>query len=147
MRLLIDTNVFLDVLLNRKDFVDTSKSVLEKAIKEGDNLYLSSSAVTDIYYVIRKQTKSRELALTGIKKLFRIVRFAEVNEKCILYAALSGVNDYEDAVVDQVALNINADYIITRNIKHFKNAHNLILSPQDYLDLRAKMELYKKDRE
>ena len=146
MRLLIDTNVFLDVLLNRKDFVNTSKAVLEKAIKEGDNLYLSSSAATDIYYVIRRQTKSRELALAGIKKLISIVRFAEVNEKCLLYAALSGVNDYEDAVVDQVASNINADCIITRNTKHFKKARNLILSPQEYLDLRAKMELYKKDR-
>ena len=144
MRLLIDINVFLDVLLNRKDFVDTSKAVLEKAIKEGDNIYLSSSAMTDIYYVIRKQTKSREIALAGIKKLISIVRFAEVNEKCILYAALSGVNDYEDAVVDQVASNINADYIITRNTKHFKNAHNLILNHQEYLDLRAKMDLYKK---
>ena len=74
MRLLIDTNVFLDVLLNRKDFVDTSKAVLEKAIKEGDNLYLSSSAMTDIYYVIRKQTKSREIALAAIKNKYCSIR-------------------------------------------------------------------------
>ena len=144
MRLLIDTNVFLDILLNRKDFVDTSKAALEKAISKGDNLYLSSSAATDIYYVIRKQTKSREQAILGIKKLISIVRFAEVNEKCILYAALSRVNDYEDAVVDQVASNIDADYIITRNTKHFKNAYNSVLSPQEYLDLRARMGHYKK---
>ena len=144
MRLLIDTNVFLDILLNRKDFVDTSKAALEKAISKGDNLYLSSSAATDIYYVIRKQTKSREQAILGIKKLISIVRFAEVNEKCILYAALSRVNDYEDAVVDQVASNIDADYIITRNTKHFKNAYNSVLSPQEYLDLRARMDHYKK---
>lgn len=143
MRLLIDTNVFLDILLNRKEFVDTSKAALEKAISEGDNLYLSSSAATDIYYVIRNQTKSREQALSGIKKLITLVRFAEVNEKCILYAALSKVNDYEDAVVDQVASNIDADYIITRNTKHFKNSRNSVLSPQEYLELRAKMDLYK----
>lgn len=143
MRLLIDTNVFLDVLLNRKDFVDTSKAALQKAIEEGDNLYLSSSAATDIYYVIRKQTKSREQALLGIKKIISLVRFAEVNENCILYAALSKVDDYEDAVVDQVASNIKADYIITRNTKHFKKASNLVLSPQEYLELRARMDLFK----
>ena len=133
MRILVDTNVILDVLLNRKDFIAASQGALEKAIQKGDRLYFSSASATDVYYLIRKQTGSKETALNGIKKMAEFLTFAEVNENCILAATLSRINDYEDAVVDAVGANLKADFILTRNAADFKNAHCKAITPSDYV--------------
>ena len=133
MRILIDTNVILDVLLNRKEFVNDSLAAIKKAISEGDRVYISSSAATDIYYLIRKQTGSRAKAMEGIKTIAKIMSFADVNEKCILYATQSKIMDFEDAVVDTVAVFTNASLIITRNVTDFKFSRTKVMSPQQYL--------------
>ena len=133
MRILIDTNVILDVLLNRKEFVNDSLAAIKKAISEGDRVYISSSAATDIYYLIRKQTGSRAKAMEGIKTIAKIMGFADVNEKCILYATQSKIMDFEDAVVDTVAVFTNASLIITRNVTDFKFSRTKVMSPQQYL--------------
>lgn len=135
MRILLDTNVILDILLERKDFIADSLGALQKAITKGDRVYLSASSATDIYYVIRKQTGNKEQALNGIKKLAKILSFAEVDEGCILLACASKINDYEDAVVDIVASHIKADYIITRNITDFKKSKNKVITPREYINL------------
>ncbi len=133
MRLLVDTNIVLDLLLEREGLVDDALDAIKTAISNGDKLYLSSSAVTDIYYVIRKIKNSKEDALKGIARIVKVLHLAEVNEKCILAAMDSKMDDFEDAVVDAVAGNIKADYIITRNIKHFKNSQVKALTPIEFL--------------
>ena len=133
MRILVDTNVILDILLNRKDFVETSREALEKAISNGDRLYFSSSSVTDVYYLIRKSI-NKNIALKAIMQMSEFFIFASVDSDCILTATLSKIGDYEDALVDTVASSIHADYIMTRNILDFKNARNKIISPSVFLD-------------
>lgn len=133
MRLLIDTNIVLDIILERNDFLNDALDMMEKAIAKGDRLFLSSSAATDIYYIVRKNTKSKEKALQCVKALSTVLTFAEVNETAILSATLSKVDDFEDAVVDMVAKSINADYIITRDLNHFKKSRTKAISPKDYL--------------
>ena len=135
MRILIDTNIILDIFLNRKDFIESSQSAIEKAINNGDRIFFSSSAVTDVYYLVRKNTKDKEIALNAIKQMSEFLSFAEVNEQCILSATLSNVSDYEDAVVDSVASFIKADYIITRNVDDFKNSANKVLTPNEFLNI------------
>ena len=133
MKILVDTNVILDVLLNRPDFVANSQAALEKAISHGYRLYFSSSAATDVYYLVRKQTGDKELALKAIKQLAEFLTYAEVNENCILTATLSKLSDYEDAVVDAVATNVKADYILTRNLEDFKNSNCKAISPTEFI--------------
>ena len=133
MKILLDTNVVLDVLLNRKDFVNDSLAAMEKAISTGDRLYLSATAATDVFYVVKKITGNSAEALFDMKKLSVIVSFAEVDEECIFTAAYSRFKDFEDAVVDAVASHINADCIITRNVDDFVHATNKVMTPKDYL--------------
>ena len=135
MRLLLDTNVVLDILLERAGFCDEALDMMEKAISKSDRLFLSSSAATDIYYIVRKNTKDKDKALSCIKAISSVLTFAEVNETSILSATLSKVEDYEDAVVDMVAKSVNADYIITRDTKHFKHSHIKAITPKDYLSI------------
>ena len=133
MKILVDTNVILDVLLQRQEYLSDSQSALEKAIVQGDRLYFSSSAATDVYYLVRKQTGDKSIALNAIKQMAEFLTFAEVNGNCVLAATLSKLNDYEDAVVDAVASNVKADCILTRNINNFKNANNKAIAPSAFI--------------
>ena len=133
MRLLLDTNVVLDILLERRGFCDDALDMMEKAISKGDRLFLSSSAATDIYYIVRKNTQSKERALNCIKSISSVLTFAEVNEAAILSATTSKVDDFEDAVVDMVSTSIKADFIISRDIHHFRHSCTKAITPKDYL--------------
>ena len=108
MKILVDTNVILDILLRRQEFVLDSQRALEMAITQGDRLFFSSPSVTDVYYLIRKQTGDKTIALNAIKQMAEFLTFAEVDGNCILAATFSKLNDYEDAVVDAVASNVKA---------------------------------------
>lgn len=133
MKILVDTNVILDVLLCRPAFVNDSQRAMEKALINGDRLFFSSSAATDVYYLVHKQTSSKQKAIDAIKQMSNFLIFAPVDGNCILTATLSKLTDYEDAVVDAVASNINADCILTRNIDDFKNASHTVITPTEFL--------------
>ena len=89
MKILVDTNVILDILLEREDFYKESHVALEKAIVNGDRLYFSSASVTDVYYVVKKKTGSREIAIDAIKKMMEFLIITEVNEDSIIEALCS----------------------------------------------------------
>ena len=133
MKIVIDTNIVLDILLERKDYLENSLLSIKKAIDNGDRLFISASSATDIYYIIRKHTGSRIIALDGLKKLAEIATFAEVNDECIYTALYSKLADFEDAVVDAVATSVSADVILTRNTLDFANSTNTIMAPIDFI--------------
>ena len=57
MRVLIDTNIILDVLLQRKDFYDSSKKVLELCENNTVLGYVGVNTITDLYYITNQQEK------------------------------------------------------------------------------------------
>lgn len=132
MKILLDTNVILDVLLDREPFKEDSLNAMKKAINEGHILYISASAVTDIFYILKK-ANGKTKAINYLKNLLSILNVAVVNENCILNALNSKINDYEDAVVDETAVYSSIDLILTRNIKDFKEAKTIVMTPSDYL--------------
>ena len=134
MKVLIDTNIVLDILLERKDYIEDSLSCIKKAIDNGDRLFISASSATDIYYIIRKNTGSRIIALDGLKKIAEIATFAEVSDECICTALYSNLADFEDAVVDAVATSVSADVILTRNTLDFAKSANTVMTPIDFME-------------
>ena len=133
MKILVDTNIVLDVLLDNEEFREDSYGAMKKALEEGHLLYLSASAATDVFYILRKALGSKTEALSSMTNIMKIIFFAKVDEDDILYAFASRISDFEDAVVDSVAGSLKADFILTRNKKDFKYACNKILSPGEYL--------------
>lgn len=81
MKLLIDTNVILDVLLARGPFCDTAERVLSLSLREDVEEYVSASAITDIYYIAHRQLKDRDLTKDLIRHLISVVSVAAVFEK------------------------------------------------------------------
>jgi len=134
MRIMVDTNVILDILLERQPLVTGSLQVLNRMIERKDKCFLSVSAVTDIYYVLRKATHSEEMAHRQLKKLSTIAHFTDVLVQSAEKAMDSDISDYEDALVDSVASRICCDHILTRNIADFSCSKVPAVTPEEYLD-------------
>ena len=117
MRILIDTNVILDIVQKRESFFADSYQALRKAIETDAECLISASAATDIFYMLRKAFQSAQRAKERIEQLSQIVTFADVQGVDIHTALMRSMPDFEDAVVDAVAERNGASYILTRNIK------------------------------
>lgn len=134
MRILIDTNVILDILQKREPFFADSYRALRKAIESDSECLLSASAATDIFYMLRKALGSAQQAKEQIEQLAQLVSFADVQGMDIHTALMREMPDFEDAVVDAVAERNGASYILTRNIKDFAGSVVPAILPVDFLD-------------
>jgi len=131
MRIIIDTNVIMDILLKREPFFEASYGALRQAIARGDDCLVSASAVTDIYYLLHKSLKDTAIAKAHLERLFRLLSVADVLSVDIQSAISSDISDYEDAVVHAVALREKADYIVTRNVKDYVGSVVAVVRPAD----------------
>ena len=135
MNLLIDTNVIMDILGKREPFFQDSYAALRKAIKAETECLLSVSAVTDIFYMLRKSLHSAEQAKEQIEQLSQFVTFADVQGMDIQTALMRNMSDFEDAVVDAVAERNGSGYILTRNVKDFSESTIPAITPTDFLNI------------
>ena len=125
MRVLIDTNVILDILQKREPFFTDSYRALRRALENDAECLISASAATDIFCVLRKE---------HIDQLAQVVSFADVQGMDIHTALMRAMPDFEDAVVDAVAERSGASYILTRNIKDFTGSVVPAILPADFLN-------------
>lgn len=135
MKILIDTNIVLDVLLNRQPYCQDAVKIIvlsEKGIVES---YVSASAITDIYYIIQKAYKDRQKAIDLIKRILEVVSIAAITENNIHQALDLEWSDFEDSVQYVVGESIPADYIITRNTDDFTNSAIKVVTPEQFLDI------------
>ena len=133
MRIMVDTNVLLDILQKREPFFADSYQALRKAIEAEAECLLSASAVTDIFYVLRKVLQSPQQARERVEQLATLVTFADVTGMDIHTALSREMQDFEDAVVDAVAERNEADCILTRNTKDFAGSTVPAVTPADFL--------------
>ena len=132
MDLLIDTNIFLDVALNRPGSVEV-KQLFLKMEKEGASAFLTASAATDLFYIIRKKLHDVNETYKAMGRILQVVNILLVNEDGIMTAFRAGWRDFEDCVQFVVALHQRMDYIITRNAKDFEDNAIPVISPEEYL--------------
>ncbi len=133
MQIMVDTNVVLDVLLNRTAHVNESAAVLKVASDEVQE-FISASAITDIYYIAQKELKNPSLTKLLIRNLLQIVHVASVSEVDIWAALDSGWDDFEDAVQNFVAEHLRFDCIVTRNTSDYSNSALSVMTPLEFIN-------------
>ena len=139
MRVLVDTNVVLDVLLDRRPFVAAASRIfalVENSIIEG---VLCATTVTTVDYLLGRAlapTQARE-ALQCLLNLFEI---APVNRPVLEQALRSEIADFEDAVLEQAGRLVAVDAITTRNVKDFRKSKVTILEPGELLSTVETMD-------
>lgn len=133
MKVLIDTNIILDVLFNRESYVEEASKVFKLCeIKKIEGCIYALS-VPNIIYVMRKElneAKTNEI----LEKLFLIFNVADLKADDLNKAAKLNFADYEDALQSVCATRIKADYIISRNIKDFTKSKVTAIKPSELLE-------------
>lgn len=120
-RMLVDVNVILDVLLDRKPHVEASSIVwaaVESAQAEG---LLAAHAVTTIHYLIGKELGAAR-ARGLIVRILRVFGVAAVNGEVLRDALNLSWADFEDAVTAVAAQAAGCDLVVTRDAKGFPNS-------------------------
>ena len=95
MKLLIDTNVILDMVFQRKGCDDSTK-LFRKIRESGDSAYITASSVTDLFYIIRKEMHDTERTYAIMDNIFKLVANLSVTEKDIRDAFGQKWKDYAD---------------------------------------------------
>lgn len=132
MRVLVDTNVVLDVLLARQPFLGASAEVfglVEHSKIEG---LLCATTITTIDYLLT-QAMPRPAARQALQKLLELFEIASVNRAVLEEALKSKLTDFEDAVLDQAGRLAGAEVLVTRNQKDFRHATLKVLGPDELL--------------
>ncbi len=133
-RIYLDTNVVIDFLANREPFCKAAHDIFLMGKDERVKLYISALSFTTIYYVLRKQYESERL-LSLLRDLRVMVVVAVTNDDIIEQALDSRFSDFEDAVQYYTAESVDADYIVTRNVKDYSYANISVVTPDELLML------------
>ena len=133
MKILIDTNVILDVLCSRPEFLEDALRVFRYCEAKQITGYLSALSVPNIVYIMRREL-DRDRIKDILGTLTSIFTVADLRETDLIRAANLDFSDYEDALQSVCASRIKADYIVTRNIKDFKNSRVPAIKPSELFD-------------
>jgi predicted nucleic acid-binding protein len=133
-RMLVDTNVILDVLLDRHPHAERSADIwtaIETGQSEG---LLAAHVITTIHYLIQRElgvTKAKRL----ISEILRVFRVAAVDNAVVETALRLPLADFEEAVTAAAARSAECDYIVTRDPKGFRGSPFRPLAPEAALPL------------
>jgi predicted nucleic acid-binding protein len=133
MKLLLDTNIVVDVLSRRSGYLDSLKVLRCCEAKKADG-FVSAVTVTDVMYILRKHMKPEDMR-GALLTFVSIVDIADVAKSDIREAFSCGMRDFEDAVQAMCAKRIRADRIVTRNVKDFEGSPVRAVLPADVLAL------------
>ena len=132
LQVLFDLNIILDVLQERKDFYDFSARLLACAETRVIQGWLATHTVTTLFYLLAKD-KSPEQARVTLTSLLQFLKIAPVNQSTIEQALNMPYRDFEDAVQIMAALQIHADYLLTRNVRDYQPAPMEVVQPVELL--------------
>jgi predicted nucleic acid-binding protein len=134
LKLLLDINVILDVVLSRIPWMGEAARLLT-AVESGEaDGYIAAHTLTTIHYYVAKH-RGRVAAISFVTDLLRIVRVVPVGGADFLRALVLGIDDFEDAVQTIAALQIGADYLVTRNARDFNEEFVEIRTPGEVVAL------------
>lgn len=133
-RLLLDTNIILDIALKREPHFEFSSKIFELIDKKRIVGYISATTITDIYYIFRK-VKGKDTAIEFVSNLIEIIDIVGVDKNIIIKALKSNLNDFEDAIQVSAAECNETEVVITRNKSDFLNSGLEILTPKELINI------------
>ena len=132
MKILFDTNVALDVLLDRIPHAKAATFLFDKVEQGEITGYLCATTLTTISYLATRGIGA-EHAEIHIRSLLKMFEIAAVNRSVLEAALHAGFTDFEDAVLYDAANHVEAAAIVTRNGKDFIKAKIAIYSPDELI--------------
>lgn len=134
LKLLIDTNVLLDVVLERKPWVEDATALLDAIAKGRAQGYVAAHAITTVHYVVERE-RGRALAATAVSDLVQLLTVVPLTNADFQRALGLGLRDFEDGTQAAACLQLGADCLVTRNARDYKGAPVTPRSPGEVLPL------------
>ena len=133
-QVLFDSDVLLDILAQRQPFVIASAQALNTVMKKQVQGFVSGHAVTNIFYILRRQIGS-EAARKLIENLLQHIQIASITNQVIHQALQSPIKDFEDAVTSAAAMAAGLEIIVTRNKVDFVASLVPAMLPEEFLKM------------
>lgn len=138
MKLLVDTNVYLEFLLEREHFEDAF-SFFQQSIIRQNQLVMTSMTIRDIDYVVRKYTHDNEKTRSLLTKAYSMTsKVVPISEDAAIESLYSENVDLEDALQALVAEEAMCSAIITFDKKGFSNLRIPVFTPQEICEIWRK---------
>lgn len=132
MKVLLDTNVVVDVLLNRQPHVADSAQIF-RLVEQGHLTgLLCATTITTLDYLLT-QSLGRADSRPVLTRLLQLFDIAPVTRAVLEGALRSAMPDFEDAVLVYAARRAGADAVITRNPRDFAKAPCPVFDPRQFL--------------
>lgn len=136
IRMLVDTNVILDVILERAPWDVDAVHLLDAVSRRKAHGFVAAHAVTTVHYIVA-QHAGRTKATTAVADLLQVLDVVALGAGEFQRALAIGLADFEDSVQAAACLTAGADYLVTRNARDFKGAPVTTRSPGEILALLA----------
>ncbi|ONG41889.1 twitching motility protein PilT [Alkanindiges hydrocarboniclasticus] len=138
MKVLFDTNIILDVLLQREPFFVPASKLMSQVEQKKIQGFLGATTVTTLFYLMAK-TLGKTAAEQNMNLLLKLFEVATIDKSVIDYALSAKFTDFEDAVLYSAAKTAGCDALVTRNIKDFKNSSVPVYAPEELLAILSGM--------
>jgi predicted nucleic acid-binding protein len=137
IKVFLDTNVFLDLFLNREKFADAAEVILSWCQEGKIEGHTSGTNIANIYYLVNQQ-KTKAETKKIVRKLLEFIWILATTRKDLLLAVESDFIDFEDAIQYYSALNIDGlNFIITRNKKDYKASTVTVVTSEEFVKLHT----------
>lgn len=133
---LVDTNILLDVILDRAPWADDATLLLDAISKGLARGYVAGHAITTVHYIVERE-RDRATAIMAVSDLLQIFGVVSLEAADFHRALALGPSDYEDAVQVAACLKIGGRFLVTRNERDFKGAPVTARSASEVLALLA----------
>ena len=133
MKVLIDTNVILDVLYKREGFYEDSLKIWKLCETRKIDGYISALSIPNIVHILRRELDP-EKTLEVINNINLVFKIYDLKSEIIIQAAEKKAKDYEDALQMVTAQKLKANFIVTRNIKDFTDSKIIAVKPSELLE-------------
>ena len=134
MRILVDTNVVLDALLDRKPFSAEASRLLLHAEAGDLRIVLAATTMTTLFYFARKKLGSAP-ATRELRELLALVDVVAVGRPVLERAMSLPIADFEDAVIAAAAEACGAEALVTRDVRGFAESAVPVHTPREWLAL------------
>ena len=133
MKVLIDTNVILDVLYKRNGFYEDSLKIWKLCETRKIDGYISALSIPNIVYILRRELDP-EKTLEVINNINLVFKIYDLKSEIIMQAAEKKTKAYEDALQMITAQKLKASFIVTRNIKDYVGSKIIAVKPSELLE-------------
>lgn len=137
MKIIFDTCVILDYLLDREEYSSNAEKLIIKAAQNRLHGLITVKSLMDVHYILKHTIHNEEKIRDIISTLLDSFALVDSTGENAVRALSSDVNDYEDALMIETAVSYEADGIVTRNLKDYQKSPIRIYSPEELLAVLA----------